>query len=348
MDAGGVFSSTLRALLEARRLLPILLVCIPLVVAQGTFSHDLLAVPLAIAMCLAFVLLAPFAYRFLFLGADAPARPLGVVVYFALAVVAVGLLGIVFPMLLGMGLTFLTSRTSMGVSFALFLVGGWGLARDVELEARLTSARARASAMEREAERAQLHSLRANLDPHFLFNTLNAIAEWCREDGAVAERAILKLSAMLRAVLDGVQTQTWSLERELELARALFELYRVRSPSAFSLTWEVDDRAKGVPIPPLLLLPLAENAMKHGPSAGNSGDVSFRVGVGANVLDIVIENPGANGGPRPGSTGLPTTERRLALAYGDAAHLSIRSVESHRTQVSLTLPLAGPRADIIV
>lgn len=341
------FSSTLRALLETRRIVPIALVCVPLVIAQGSFSRDVLAVPLGVAMCLAFVLVAPFSYRALFLSGQKVVH-WQVVAYVALGVGLVGTLGIVFPKLLHMGQTFLTSQTSVGVSIALFLVGGWGLARDIDLEARLDRERARAEAMEREAERAQLLSIRANLDPHFLFNTLNAIAEWCREDGAVAERAILKLSAMLRAVLDGVHTPTWPIEREVELVRALFELHTIRSPSAFSLEWNVDERALGAPILPLLLLPLAENAMKHGPNAGFGGTVSFSVSLGANVIDIAVENPGENRGPRAGSTGLPTVMRRLALAYGDAAQLSVRSPSPGRTRVSLVIPAAGPRPSINV
>jgi two-component system sensor histidine kinase AlgZ len=348
LDDGLVgFGGTLRALVEPRRLLPIAFVCVPLVIAQATFSRDTLAVPLGIALCLTFVLVAPTSYRALFLAGVGPTAA-RVLAYLALALICVGGLGFLLPKLLGMGETFLTSRTSVVVSLALFIVGGWGLARDVDLEARLERERARAHAMEREAERAQLLSIRANLDPHFLFNTLNAIAEWCREDGAVAERAILKLSAMLRAVLDGVRTPTWPLERELELVRALFELHSVRSPSSFRLRWQIDERALGVPVLPLLLLPLAENAMKHGPNAGHSGEVSFVVALGANVLDIALENPGPNAGPRPGSTGLPTVERRLALAYGDAARLAIRSRDGARTEVVLTVPVSGPRGEINV
>jgi len=92
----------------------------------------------------------------------------------------------------------------MFVSLALFLVGGWGLARDIDLDARLRAAETRAVELTRAAEAAELLALRAHLDPHFLFNTLNAIAEWCLKDGAVAEEAVLKLSAMLRTLLDGV------------------------------------------------------------------------------------------------------------------------------------------------
>jgi len=244
--------------------------------------------------------------------------------------------------------TFLTTPVSIGVSVALFLVGGWGLARDIDLEARLAYERARAEAMRREAERAQLLAIRANLDPHFLFNTLNAIAEWCREDGVIAERAILKLSSMLRAVLEGVRTPTWTLEREVELVRALFDLHTVRSPSSFRLSWQVDEQALGTPVLPLVLLPLAENAMKHGPNAGFHGEVSFAIRVGPHLVDVTFENPGAYGGPRDGSAGIPTVERRLAFAYGEDAKLSIHSPTAGRTRVTMTLPRTGPRAEATV
>lgn len=336
-----VFRATWRALTLPRRLVPILLVCVPLIVAQGRFSRDPMAMPLAVAECLAFVLLAPASYRALLLRRRPHA--LHYLAYAALGVGSVGVLGVVVPRLVGMGQTFLTSTVSVSVSMALFVVGGWGLARDIELEARLERARARAEAMRREAERAQLLAVRANLDPHFLFNTLNAIAEWCRQDGVVAERAILKLSAMLRAVLEGVHAPTWPLERELELVRALFELHAVRSPSAFGLTWDVDARALGAPVLPLLLLPLAENAMKHGPGAGFTGEVSLRITLGAGVFDVTLDNPGDYRGPRDGGAGLPMVERRLALAYGVEASLTVGSPSGGRTRAVMTLPLAGPR-----
>lgn len=179
MGTAAVFVDTWRALVEPRRLVPILLVSAPLVTAQGSFSHDPLAVPLGIAMCFVFVLVAPPSYRALFLE-DGRDRVTGLLAYVSISVLIVGSLGLAVPFALGMGKTFLTSRISVGVSMALFMVGGWGLASDVDLEARLTRERARAEALAREAERAQLLALRANLDPHFLFNTLNAIAEWCR------------------------------------------------------------------------------------------------------------------------------------------------------------------------
>ena len=89
------------------------------------------------------------------------------------------------------------------------------------LEATQAEEASRGEALTREAEHAQLLALRSHLDPHFLFNTLNAIAEWCRSDGLVAEKAILQLSSMLRTMMTGIQETGWPLAKELELPQEL-------------------------------------------------------------------------------------------------------------------------------
>ena len=210
-----IIRSTLRALLQPRRLIPILLVSASLVAAQASYSHDPLAIPLGIAMCLAFVLVAPVSWRVLFPdrldlshGGDPPAalrrhrrgRGAGRSASSRRACSA-------------WARRCSPRRRAWSSALALFLVGGWGLGRDIGSRASLARASARGGALAREAERAQLLALRAHLDPHFLFNTLNAIAEWCREDGETAERAVLQLSAMLRTVLAGVRAADLAARR---------------------------------------------------------------------------------------------------------------------------------------
>jgi signal transduction histidine kinase len=341
------FRETLAALLAPRRLIPIVLVCLPLVAAQGRFSGDPMAVPLAIATCLAFVLVAPACWRWLLpdhVGGAAYALPL--MIYGAIGLGVVLFLGVLVPDLLGIGKTFLTNPMSLAITGALFVVGGWGLGRDIGLEASLARERARAETLAREAEQAQLLALRAHLDPHFLFNTLNAIAEWCRQDGETAERAILQLSSILRAVLEGVRAPAWPLGRELELVRTLFSLHEVRDRQAFTLDWQVAD-VNDVPVPPMILLPLADNAVKHGPAAGHRGAIALSVRRAGGEVQIALENPGPHRGPRPGSAGLPTVERRLALAYGGAARLQVAPA-GDRTRVTVSLPAAGPLPGVIV
>jgi LytS/YehU family sensor histidine kinase len=164
-----------------------------------------------------------------------------------------------------------------------------------------------------------------------LFNTLNAIAEWCRSDGAVAERAILQLSSMLRTMMTGIVATTWPLEREIELVDALFALHAIRDPTLFTVEREIEI-PPGAEVPPMVLLPLVENAMKHGPLARQKGVVRFSVkalpdGAGGSASGIRVElsNPGAYGGRRAGGSGLAIVDKRLGLAYGKAASLTIES-----------------------
>ncbi len=347
--AGALWVETMLALAAPRRAVPILLVSVPLVLAQQRFSPHGQALWVALLMCGLFLALAPFAWRLLVSrGASRRLQPLLMLLY----VVAGGLpaaLGWLLPEAFGLGETFLTAGINLFVSAALFWVGGWGLARDIDLEQGLQRERARAEALAREAERVQLLAMRAHLDPHFLFNTLNAIAEYCREDGLLAERAILKLSALLRKVLQGAQVPAWTLEEELDLARDLLDLHHLRDPERFTIRWSVEPACEAVRVPPLLLLPLVENAMKHGPGAGHRGELLLSlVAHDAGTLRLELVNPGPLGGPRPGGQGLDTVQRRLALAYDGRASLSLeqRCEDAEpRTCATLDLPSSGPREE---
>ncbi len=347
MPEASLVRPTVRALLEPKRLVPILLVCSPMVAAQGRYSQDPLAVPLGVLMCALFVFLAPLSWRVLF-PEPLPVRQglVRLLLYAGLGAGVVLTTGVVVPELLGMGHTFLTTRYTLLVAGALFLVGGWGLGRDIVLEETLARERVKAVALARAAESAQLLALRSHLDPHFLFNTLNAIAEWCREAGEVAERAVLQLSAMLRAVLAGVKAPTWPLSRELELVETLFALHLLRDPQRFTFRVEVADSLRELPVPPLLLLPLAENAMKHGPSAGHAGEVRLWAEERGSSVQLHLENPGPYRGPREGSDGLPTLRRRLEVAYGGHAGLTLGEREG-RTHATLVLPLSGPLEGVL-
>ena len=333
---------TLRALLVPRRLLPILLVSVTMVFAQRAYSRDPRAAFVGIGMCLAFTLVAPVAFRVLFPeGLEFSHGAIRLLIYGALTVLTVLVVGVYLPLAVGIGTTFLTARSSLLIDTVLFLIGGWGLGRDIGMEASLTRERRKTTALTREAEHAQLLALRAQLDPHFLFNTLNAIAEWCRTDGVTAERAVLELASLLRAVLTGVKQPSWPLEQELGLVRTLLSLHLLRDPEMFVLDMRLAPELDHVPIPPMLLVPLAENAVKHGPARGHRGTIVVAVTARDGGVHVSIENPGAYGGPRAGSHGLPITERRLAHAYDGRASLHVRS-EAARTIAEVSLPLDGP------
>lgn len=335
--------STLRALLHPRRLVPILVLAGVLVVAQERFSQDPVAVWLGVLMCLVFTLVAPVSWRALFPPSlNRPptwSAPFGrLVLYAFMGTCSVLLVGWALPQRFGIGPTFMTSDVSLLVSVALFCVGGYGLGRDIDMESTLAHERARGRRLEAEAERAQLLALRSHLDPHFLFNTLNAIAEWCREDGEVAEAATLRLSDMLRTVLVATRSPAWPLRKELALAENLIDLHRVRDPDRFTLHTQGLDALPTVQVPPMIFLPLVENAAKHGPNAGHHGPIELRVLTEGDTLALEVENPGPFAGERPQGEGLSQVRRRLVHAYQGRAELRVES-RGDRTCARIEIPL---------
>lgn len=314
------FSTTLSALASPRRSLPIAGVIAVLVAVQVAYS-SWRAGSVPAAMSLGFLLLAPWSWRALLAHGGGVLAHLG---YAGGGVIVVALTGVALPRALGLDATFLTDPGSLGISFVLYLVGGWGVGRDLELE--------------QSVEHLRLQAIRVHLDPHFLYNTLNAIAEWCREDAEVAEEATLRLAELLRDTLEALELQRWPLHRELALVRALLELHRVRDHEAFTFQLEIEPAAEPVEVAPLLLVSIVENALKHGPRSGHRGVISVRVARHGPGLRCQVENPGAFS-PRPAHTGrgLATLRARLAFAYGGSYRFSLEPLEGARTAAVLEL-----------
>ena len=296
------FATTLKALAAPRRAIPIVAIVTSLIAIQLYYGRDPRTALVPAGMAISFVLLGPWTWR-----------ALGMAIYAVEAVAVVVLFGVVLPRAIGLGPTYLTDGGSLAVATLMYLIGGWGLGRDIELELDL--------------EHAQLKAIRTHLDPHFLFNTLNAIAEWCSEDPRVAEDATLRLSAILRDILEGLELRTWPLERELRVARDLLELHRIRDTEAFTVTVQADHADADVP--PLVLVALVENAVKHGPRKGHRGTIALRV----SPLRIEVENPGPFA-PSGEGRGIALLRKRLALSYGT---LDIREVDG-RTRAVVTVP----------
>lgn len=334
-----LFADTLRALAAPRRAVPLALAAASLLSAEWLASKSWRAMLIDAALLAAFCACAPALWRALFARAlRATSEHVAAwAIYAVVALVLVGGMAALLPLLFGVGWTYVSEPNSRGVLAVLFLVGGWGLGRDIELEASVLQERARAERLAVEAEHAQILALRAQLDPHFLFNTLNAIAEWCREDPLVAERATLDLAALLRGVFDALQAPDWALAREVALLRQLAALYATRDAGRYRFAFEVDEAATARDVPPLVLLPLFENAIKHGPAAGHAGVVTLRLRADGADAVVTIENPGPFAGPREGGHGLASVERRLRLAYGDGVKATLSSTNG-TTTAAVTLP----------
>lgn len=318
---------TWRGLFAPRRLVPIFLVAAPMLIAESGFGRAHAA--LAVCFVVGFVFGGPWAWRLCQLWVSH--RLLANTLFALICAIAVLGLGFGVPMMMGLGRSFLTSPLNLLIGWALFSVGGWGLGRDINMEHELVHIQARAQSLERTAEAAQLMAIRAHLDPHFLFNTLNAIAEWCRQDPIIAEEAILRLSSMLRTLLGGLSQERWRLKEEVGLIRDLLALYAVRDAERYDATVELEPALERGLIPPMLLLPLVENAIKHGPSAGHRGAIRVEITAQGAEVCVLISNPGPFKGLREQGQGVKMVERRLALSFGAGSSLSLSDHGSSTT-----------------
>lgn len=314
--------------------------------AEWVATHSHLALVLDGALIGSFCLVGPAAWRVLAARPHATihGRLVGHLAYVATCTAVVGALGYALPRFMGLTWTYIVEPSSLLVVLVLFAVGGWGLGRDIELELGIEEARTRAAQLSVEAEHAQLLALRSHLDPHFLFNTLNAIAEWCREDPAVAETATLELASLLRTMLGAIRRPMWALEEEISLLRRLFALYRIRDDRRYRLELDVPSEMPDVAVPAMVLLPLFENAITHGPGAGHEGSVSMRVVLRDGRIDVEMRNPGRFTGERVGGEGIGIARRRLTSAFGKEGRLTIRADgDTTHSEISFpALPLTEP------
>jgi LytS/YehU family sensor histidine kinase len=139
-------------------------------------------------------------------------------------------------------------------------------------------------------------------------------------------------------MMTGIQSTTWPLAKDIELATALFSMHAIRDPSAFTVRLDLPEPLPDVNVPPMLLLPLAENAMKHGPLARNKGEVALRIARVRGLVHIELSNPGRFTGPRVGGNGLAIVKKRLALAFGSGASFTIEAEGDDRTRAVVVVP----------
>jgi signal transduction histidine kinase len=197
--------------------------------------------------------------------------------------------------------------------------------------------------LEAQLAQAQLQALKVQIQPHFLFNTLHAIASLVREDPPRAERTVEQLSEMLRTTLTHHQTQEVTVREELETLRPYLEIEKLRLGERLSVELDVDAATHGALVPHLLLQPLVENAIRHGISPRRRpGWVKIEVGSGAGgTLRLAVEDNGRgmSGPVRPGAIGLANTRARLGQLYGAHHRFTIRSEPEIGTRIDIEIPL---------
>ena len=190
----------------------------------------------------------------------------------------------------------------------------------------------------------QLAQLKAQLQPHFLFNSLNTISALMQSDVERADRLLTRLADLLRASLTVGSRQLTSLREEWSLLQLYASIMQERFAGRVTISWNASEAALGASIPAMLLQPLLENAYKHGVER-SSEPVVIRVEAKreGDELRIVIHNSGALRDEQGLGIGLRNGRERLALVYGDRAHLTVAPL-ADGVAASVTLPYESFRA----
>ncbi|HEX6052932.1 MAG TPA: histidine kinase [Gemmatimonadaceae bacterium] len=208
---------------------------------------------------------------------------------------------------------------------------------------RLGERELRAARLETELAEAQLGALRMQLDPHFLFNTLNSIGVLMRRDPDAASRMLGRLGDFLRSTLDHAGSSEVSVATELEYVRAYLEIEQVRFGGRLATSVTVEPGLEQHAVPYLILQPLVENAVKHG-VARRSAPGTVRVDVRSDgdrlTLTVRDDGPGPSlaGASRGSGVGLANVARRLEHSYGADQHLELRAAPDGGAVARVVLP----------
>ena len=236
---------------------------------------------------------------------------------------------------------------SLPINAMLTMTLGVGMSLYEAQRARLDTVTLELRTRELEAERdrklalqARLASLESRLQPHFLFNTLNAISSLIQDDPDHAERMVERLAALLRFSLDASERGLVPLADELKIVGDYLEIERARLGSRLSFTLDADPEAAGREVPPLTIQTLVENSVTHAIAprpAGGRIRVAAALAGERLVLSVWDDGPGfTTAAMRPGH-GLESLQARLAARFGAAAELTIAGRDGG-TLVTVTVP----------
>ena len=228
--------------------------------------------------------------------------------------------------------------------WGVFVYAALALGFEAVLQARRAQASALAVAQADAARvRAELAAIGGQLNPHFLFNTLNSIVALTRKDAAAAEQALLRFARLMRYVLDSQRAGAArvALGAEIDFVRDYLALEALRLGPRLVVDWAVDERVLDDDVPPLTLQPLVENAIRHGIAPRvKGGTVRIEAARGAEGLALAVADDGAGctwPAPRTG-VGLSALQQRFALDYAGRARFHVDTAPGAGFRVQITLP----------
>jgi len=250
----------------------------------------------------------------------------------------------------GSGLTRVRVRRTPGLTLLVLQLGeGLAMVDKVcaELERTLHARRAsmdaaaRAQELERSALQARLHAMQAQVEPHFLYNTLANLKYLIRTDGERAQTMVDHLVGYLQAALPDLRTESSTVGREVDLAEHYLSLMQIRMGQRLRFRIEVDPALLACPAPPAMLISLVENAVKHGlERAARKGQVVVACRGAERWIELSVRDDGAglSDAPAGAGVGLANIHQRLQLLYGRAAALRVEPAPGGGVLATLRIP----------
>ena len=191
----------------------------------------------------------------------------------------------------------------------------------------------------------ELKTLKAQLNPHFIFNAMNSIRALIEEDPESAKNAVTKLSNLMRYTLKIERTETVPLTEELRTIQDYLDLEKIRFEERLNYKITSSAEADRVDIPPMMIQTLVENGIKHGISKSTTGgDIEINCSVVSDKLKIEIVNTGSFDEEQLKNSkgfGVSNTVQRLNLLYGDESSFSIKNLNHNQVITEIKIPLGG-------
>ncbi len=212
----------------------------------------------------------------------------------------------------------------------------------VELGSKTEIQKVRLESMVKELE---LKTIKAHINPHFIFNALNSIRALVDENPERARTAITELSNILRSSMQAEKLETVPLERELSIVKDYLALEHIRFEDRLQIEYDIDEDTLDQPVPPMMLQTLVENAIKHGISKHKKGGLVRVISdYRDNHHELIVQNTGQmiqNGENSNSGFGIDSTRNRLKLLYNGKATFDIRNTDTDMVEATVIMPVQG-------
>jgi LytS/YehU family sensor histidine kinase len=215
--------------------------------------------------------------------------------------------------------------------------------REVKKEMQAEREKAERSEVQRTLALSRLRLLQAQIEPHFLFNTLANVSTLIDVDAKRARVMLDQFTLLLRALLDQTRQSTTTLRKELQVAEAYLSVLKIRMGERLSYSIDVPSDLASHEVPAMLLQPIVENAVKHGIEPQmNGGMVCVEAKQDGDQLVVMVRDNGVGFvTDSKESIGLGAIRERLAVQFGDAAQLEISRTDTQWTQVGIRIPMTA-------